>query len=132
MGFEEIQHTADWALHVWADNLQSLFEEAARGMNTLAGVELAKGTHAHKHFENQSTDSESLLVAFLSELIYYQEQENLGFSKFDIRIHDCQISADLDGAPIKSIDKAIKAVTYHNLEIQQTERGLEVQIVLDV
>ncbi len=132
MGFEEIQHTADWALHVWADDLPSLFAEAARGMNTLAGVKFADNTQVNKHFKTEAADSESLLVAFLSELIYYQEQENIGFSKFDIRIHDTQISADMAGAPIKSIDKAIKAATYHNLKIQETARGLEVEVVLDV
>ena len=32
MGFEEIRHTADWALRVWASNLSELLTEAARGM----------------------------------------------------------------------------------------------------
>lgn len=131
-GFEEIPHTADWAMHVWASDLPSLFEEAARGMNTLAGVKFFEGKYINKHFETEAPDSESLLVAFLSELIYFQEQENLGFSKFDIRIFDSRISVDMEGTPIKSVAKAIKAVTYHNLKISKTARGLEVEIVLDV
>jgi SHS2 domain-containing protein len=38
----------------------------------------------------------------------------------------------LYGAPILSMDKAIKAVTFHNLQIQKTRRGVEVEIVFDV
>ncbi len=131
-GFEEIPHTADWAMRVWASDLPSLFDEAAEGMNTLAGVKFVEGTKVNKHFETEAPDSESLLVAFLSELIYFQEQENLGFSEFDIRIIDSRILVDMEGAPIESVDKAIKAVTYHNLKILKSARGLEVEIVMDV
>ena len=136
-GFEELQHTADWSLRVWAGDLPALFEEAARGMNSLADVRLASGESVQKNYKADAPDVESLLVAFLSELIYHQEQEKLGFSKFDIRIfstanNEYQISVDMEGAPIESIDKAIKAVTYHNLKIEKTVRGLEVEIVFDV
>jgi SHS2 domain-containing protein len=131
-GFEEIPHTADWAMHVWAGDLPSLFEEAAQGMNTMAGVKLAEGEKTKRRFESEAPDPESLLVMFLSELIYYQEQEKLGFVKYDIRIDDTRISVEMEGAPILSMDKAIKAITYHNLKIQKGVRGLEVEIVMDV
>jgi SHS2 domain-containing protein len=38
----------------------------------------------------------------------------------------------VEGAPIQTQSKEIKAVTYHNLEIRETSRGLEVSIVFDV
>ncbi len=131
-GFEEIPHTADWAMRVWASDLPSLFEEAAQGMNKLAGIKFLEGAITKKHFETEAPDSEALLVAFLSELIYYQEQESLGFTKFNVHLLASRLSVDMEGASIRSVDKAIKAVTYHNLKIQKTARGLEVEIVLDV
>ena len=66
MGFEEISHTADWALRVWADDLEGLFAEAARGMNALSGAQLAEGPKVKRTFEAEAPDAESLLVAFLS------------------------------------------------------------------
>lgn len=132
MGFEEIPHTADWALRVWADDLPGLLAQAARGMNWLSGAELSDGPRERRVFEADSADAESLLVAFLSELVYYAEQENLGFDAFDIRIFDFRLSANMQGAPLKSLKKAIKAVTWHHLEIEKTSRGLEVVIVFDV
>jgi len=132
MGFEEIQHTADWAMRVWADDLPSLFAEAVRGMNTLAGVKLDDQNRVRKVYEVDAPDAESLLVAFLSELIYYQEQENLAFDLFEINMDDQSLKVNMEGAEITSMDKAIKAVTYHNMKIKKSARVLEVEIVLDV
>jgi len=132
LGFEEIPHTADWALRVWAGDLPGLLAEAARGMNWLAGAELADHGRETKAFETEAAEAESLLVAFLSELVYYAEQENLGFDEFDIRIFDERLSVNMQGAPLKALTKAIKAVTWHNLEVKETARGLEVVIVFDV
>jgi SHS2 domain-containing protein len=132
MGFEEISHTADWSLRVWAEDLPGLLAESARGMYWLAGAELADGPRENRSYETEGPDGESLLVAFLSELIYYAEQENLGFDDFDIRIKDGRLNVEMGGAPFVSFDKAIKAVTWHNLNIEDTARGLEVEIVFDV
>lgn len=132
MGFAEIQHTADWALHVWGDDLPSLFAEAARGMNALAGAKLANGPRTSRTFEITGSDAEGLLVAFLSELIYAQEQEHLGFDRFEVRIRGRKAKVRAQGASLTSLTKAVKAVTYHNLKIEKTERGYEVVIVFDV
>lgn len=132
MGFEEIPHTADWSVLVWARDLPSLFAESARAMNALAGTVTTQGPHVKRTFEAKGHDIESLLVAFLSELVYFQEQENLVFDTFDIQINSQRMSANIEGNEIISVDKAIKAVTYHNLKIEETARGYEVVIVFDV
>jgi SHS2 domain-containing protein len=132
MGFEEIPHTADWSLRIWADDLPGLLAESARGMNWLSGVELAEGPRVVRKYETEEPDGESLLVAFLTELVYYAEQENLGFDDFDIQIKDGRLKVEMGGAPLKSLSKAIKAVTWHNLKIIETAKGLEVEIVFDV
>ena len=140
MGFEEISHTADWSVRVWAEDLPSLFAESARAMNMLAGVVTAsslvlsrvEGPREKRFFESDGPDSESLLVAFLSELVYFQEQENLAFDLFKLKVEGQSLKVEMEGGEIKSVDKAIKAVTYHNLKIGRTARGLEVTLVFDV
>jgi len=132
MGYEEIPHTADWSIRVWADDLGALLAESAQGMNWLAGAELAQWPRVNKRFETEEPDHESLLVAFLSELVYYAEQENLGFDDFEISIKNDRLKVEMEGAPLKSLSKAIKAVTWHKLEIRESARGLEVEIVFDV
>jgi SHS2 domain-containing protein len=137
MPFEEIAHTADWSLRVWAANLAGLFVESARGMYALAGVRLAEEPRRRRAFSLSAVDTESLLVSFLSELLYYVEKDQLAYDHFDLYINlnngqPCHLSAELYGAPILAIEKVIKAVTYHNLQIHHTSRGMEVEIVFDV
>jgi SHS2 domain-containing protein len=132
MGFEEIQHTADWSLHVWANDLPSLFVESARGMNWLAGAQPAEGPKVKRDFNSDGTDAESLLVLFLAELLFAQEHEKLIFDAFDIRLSNERIQVSMEGASLKHPGKAIKAVTYHNLKITKTEKGFETTIVFDV
>lgn len=132
MGFEEISHTADWSARVWAQDLPSLFVEAARALNALAGTLIAKEPRLRQTFEAEAPDVESLLVAFLSELIYYQEQENLAFDVFEIEVKGGKLNVEMEGAQLLSSDKAIKAATYHNLKIERTNDGFEATIVFDV
>ena len=96
----------------------------------------ADGPLTHRIFKSAAPDPESLLVAFLSELVYAAEQERLTFSSFHGDTFEgsegWELKVEMDGAPLASINKTIKAVTYHNLQVRQTARGYEVEIVFDV
>jgi len=131
-GYLEISHTADWALKVWANDLSGLFEQAAFGMYALLQIQLQPGGRYVCPVDLDAEDAEGLLVCFLSELLYLTEQEGLGFDAFDLAIEKAHLSGRMIGAPVESQRKEIKAVTYHNLAIQKTERGLETTIVFDV
>ena len=132
MPFEELPHTADWALRVWAPSLEGLFSEAARGMNSLSGAQPAPGAPLIQVFSAKAPDPESLLVLFLSELVYAAEQEHLVFDTFKIELNGSELNVNMSGVPLLSLNKSIKAVTYHNLQIRQTKVGFEVDIVFDV
>ena len=130
--FTELDHTADWALKVWAPDLPTLFITAAKGMYALSDVVLVHNERVEVEFKLNSQDDEGLLVDFLSELIYFAEKNNIAFHEFSLRISDSELKAILEGSPILSRKKEIKAVTYHNLEITKSSEKLEVTIVLDV
>jgi len=132
MPFEELPHTADWALRVWAADLPALFVEAARGMNALSGAQPSARPRIRRAFAAEAPDVESLLVLFLSELVYAAEQEHLIFDAFEIDLEGSELKVNMSGAPLLSLNKSIKAVTYHNLQIRSTDSGFEVEIVFDV
>ncbi len=134
MGFSELEHTADWALRVWAPDLPNLFEQAARGMYALMEAPIdEQSPHASHQMEIQGSDAESLLVAFLAELLYLADRQGLAFNQFNLDVWPDHLHAWLEGGPFTSQRKEIKAVTYHNLAIKQREDGLlEVAIVFDV
>jgi len=131
-GFREHAHTADWELEVWASGLSELFVQAARGMYALSGVCLQPAPRLARLVDLQSSDPEGLLVKFLSELLFLIEKEGLAFDTFDLKLDHHHLLAGLEGAPLASIKKEIKAVTYHQLLIQPTQQGLTVRIVFDV
>jgi SHS2 domain-containing protein len=131
-GYRDIEHTADWELEVWAPDLPSLLEQAARGMYALMGAELKNEPHRARDIELSAIDAESLLVAFLSELLYLAEKESLGFDSYKLDVQGLSLHAKLGGAPLASLGKEIKAVTYHDLAVRPTANGLVVHIVFDI
>jgi SHS2 domain-containing protein len=131
-GFREIEHTADWELHVWAPDLTALLEQAARGMYALSGVSLQPGPRWLREITLPVADPEGLLVSFLSELLWLGEQDGLGFDVFALELTAGRLHARLEGAPFVARSKEIKAVTFHQLAVRRTARGLEVNIVFDV
>jgi SHS2 domain-containing protein len=132
-GFREKEHTADWELEVWAPDLPCLLEQSARGMYALSGMYLQCGLVHTRSITIHGEDAESLLVRFLSELLWLEQEAGLGFDRFSIVI-DSQfnLQAELQGSAIAHLSKEIKAVTYHNLAVQTSEQGLYVSIVFDV
>lgn len=132
-GFEEIDHTADWSYRVWATSLEELFIQAAIALSTLAGIQLVREIQVNREIQLHGVDYESLLVAWLNELLYLRESENLGFDRFEILALDAEnLKVLMSGAPIHHWTKFIKAVTYHNLSINKTDQGFETTLVLDV
>ena len=131
-GFQEQPHTADWALDVWASDLVSLLQQAASGMYALMHARLQAEPRETYRFEIAALDRETLLVTFLSELLYFTQRDDVAFDQFDLIQVGERLMAEVAGAPIESIAKEIKAVTYHNLAVRETARGLEATIVFDV
>lgn len=134
IGFKEIEHTADKALKIFGQDLRELLLNAARGMNSLMAADVdQRARQVKKHVQMEALDTESLLVEWLSELAFWAETEMLVFTQFDFRtLTPVRIQATLIGAKAQSMEKHIKAVTYHNLRIEKTDTGLETTIVFDV
>ncbi len=132
--WEEIDHTADWALRVRGKDLRALFEHAARGMMSLLGdAAPAEVTH-QQTIRLQAMDDEMLLVKWLTELLYLIEDEGIIFSDIKVQHADeTELEAEIQGGPpVEPLRKHIKAVTYHMLDIRATEQGLETTIIFDV
>ncbi|MBE9524036.1 MAG: archease [Chloroflexi bacterium] len=131
-GFQEIDHTADWELQVWAPDFPALLECAARGMSALTEITLAKEPRVFREFVLPRTDRETLLVDFLSELLFFAEHQGIAFDTYNLKLNANSLVASVEGAAIENQAKEIKAVTYHRLSVQSTDRGLEVNLVFDV
>ncbi|MCA9979070.1 MAG: archease [Anaerolineales bacterium] len=132
--FEIVDHTADWAVRVYGRTLAELFIHAAQGMTSLM-VANPDAIISHKtlQIELDAYDAESLLVDWLTELAYWAETAQMVGQSFEITsISPTHLSAAVHGGKADELQKHIKAVTFHNLEIINVKDGLEVTIVFDV
>lgn len=134
-GYYEVAHTADWALRVWAPDLAGLFCQAAKGMSALLALNLQDVTRLQKEITLSADEIETLLVKFLSELVYELSQ-GAGYDGMEVQVvpsdEQFTLHAQVEFAPVNQLRKEIKAVTYHNLVIQQNAAGYQTTIVLDV
>jgi len=141
--YEIINHTADIGIKVYGKDLNALFFNAAHAMFEIM-LEVIKKIpmfqkEERKRFllNKQGNNLEEILVFWLSELLYLFFAEGLIMDKADIQKLDSScIQAEVTGRVFSPdfyrIKTEIKAVTYHELEIKNTERGYEAQVIFDV
>ena len=130
-GFKEVPHKADIALDVFAPNLPELFINAAMGLYHILGVRKGTSDLEAVHISLDDMDSEGLLVAFLSELLYRVEVGYRG-ENFRLSIRRNHLEADFDLTPASPPRREVKAVTYHKLEIVEENSVFHTQIVFDL
>lgn len=132
-GFEEVEHTADWALRAHGADLAGLLQSAARGMLSLLGDLPSQGEATTWRLRLEAADAESLLVSWLEELLYRMESAQVTYGEMEIRVTpDYRLEAEIEQVPLLRLGRHIKAVTYHNLAIEHTAQGLAATIVFDV
>jgi SHS2 domain-containing protein len=133
-GFDEIEHTADRALRIRGRNLEELLVNAARGLLTLLNPAPSTGGRtATRLIDLEALDAETLLVKWLSELAFWAETEMLVFDRFDVeQVSPTHLRALARGDRVDRLERHVKAVTFHNLDIVQTPQGLTATVVFDV
>ena len=131
--FEELDHTADWKIRVWGKDYADLFRNAALAMYAMMGRTIRTGAHIAREVEVEAVDYPSLLVAWLNELLFLSEVNEEVYN--DVEILDIspeRVRARVRGFVGKTELSKIKAATYHDLEIRETDRGVEATVVFDV
>jgi len=132
--FEILEHKADLKIKVFGKNLKELFENAVIGMEKGAKFKAKiKGQKSKVKIKVKSFDLQSLLVDFLSEILYFVETKKLVFEKIKFqKFSENEIEAELIGRPLERMGVQIKGVTYHDLEISKKDRTFEAKILFDI
>jgi len=131
--FEELEHTADLALKVHGHSLKEVFANAACGMfNLMADLEELEPTIS-REISLESLDYEALLVDWLNELLYLHEVKEEIYARFEIEaLSPTALSAIVWGAKMTASKLTVKAATFHDLEIRETEDGYLATVIFDV
>lgn len=131
-GYEEVEHTADIAMRVWGEDFETLLKQAAIGMFELLGIKHKPESKVESSFLVQPDSCETVLVDFLNELLYLAEEKHQALSELTIKTSKDALRISITGFEIETQVRVIKAVTYHNLEVKKTEKGIEATITFDV
>jgi SHS2 domain-containing protein len=131
-GYQEVEHTADIAFRVWGEDFQTLLRQAANALYDLIGVVPHADAPVTGYFVLPQDSLETILVDFLSELLFLAEENNQLFDAFTFDEQGEDLTVRMAGQEILSQERYVKAVTFHNLNIHQTKCGYEATITLDV
>ena len=138
--FKFLEHTTDAEIEAYGKTLEEAFENAALATEeTMVALSSIKGA-SKTNVRLKAKDIESLLYAWLEEIISLQDTDGLLFSKFSCKIKKQKDGFDLDATcfgekydPERHEQKtAIKAPTYHDMKIFQGKDGVSMRFLLDL
>lgn len=133
---EQIDHTGDAGIIVTAPGIKSLFERAAWGMFTIIADPSGVTPADTLSIEVEATDREALLVTWLSELNFRHITQHQLYSSFEVvALDQNRLQARIAGEAIQprhTVHTEIKAVTYHGLEISQSDGTWRARIIFDM
>jgi SHS2 domain-containing protein len=128
--YEEIEHTADVGIRAYGRGLDELFANAAEGMFSLIADLSDVKRVGEAEVRLTAEDVPTLLLRWLTELLYVHETDRLLFSSFEAKVAGTSLVGRARG---EAIDKsrhelklAIKAVTRHGLTVDPAKGVAEV------
>jgi SHS2 domain-containing protein len=135
--FEILEHPADIGFRVFSGTLAELFANAAVAMLSI-GCEIEDvAPRVEYALSATGTDYESLLVNWLSEVLYWFDGKCIALREFRV----AQLAQDSirvaawgeprDGAR-HSAKLIVKAVTWHQLKIARSGDGWLAEVYLDI
>ncbi|HWP56818.1 MAG TPA: archease [Candidatus Acidoferrales bacterium] len=133
--------TADIAFRAWGKNLEETFQAAADATMNVMIEDLNSIRHKEERtirLENEALDM--LLFNLLQEIIFFKDSEGLllRVTRIEIARHGgvFSLAATASGEKLdpevhrQRVD--VKAVTLHRFALEQTARGWEASVILDI
>lgn len=121
-------------LKISASTLRQLFEEAGRALAELMAEQWTDDPAAVTELVVvRAPDREALLVEWLNELVFRSETRERVYPYLQVTgLTDYELQAQIRGAVPSPLRTAVKAATFHRLQIAQRAGGYTATVVLDV
>jgi SHS2 domain-containing protein len=135
MGYEIIEHTADVGIRAEGRSLTEVFEHATLGLLDIAGAYQPNRSGEPVSISVEARDVEGLLVDWLSEVLYLQDARDIVIT--DVRVESVSETAasgyvNVSPRTTSLEGTAVKAITYHALEVVNTSEGWVAQVFVDI
>ena len=137
MPYEYFEHKADIGIRGIGKTLAEAFEQAALAMFEVMVETKELELNKSQLVEVEGNNSDELLIAWLSELLYLKDIEGKMFSRFKIKsINNNRLIAKVYGEPIDAsrhkLKLEVKAATYTQLIVEKKNVYWIAQCLVDV
>jgi SHS2 domain-containing protein len=138
--YEIFEHTADLGIRIRTDNLEELFVDAAHGLFSVmvANLDLVQCLD-EVTFQLHTDNIEELLHDWLGELVYTFYARRLVLADFHVHVKvgkACELTATARGEPFDpsrhETDVEVKAITWHELKVEQQPEGWQAEVIVDI
>jgi SHS2 domain-containing protein len=132
-----MNHTADIGIRARGEDMEQAYANAAKGMFSLI-TDLRKIKNSlSREIAVNAADKETLLVAWLNELIFLFDTEHVLFRKFIFaELSEKELRARAYGEKIDperhDIKIGIKSTTYHMLRVSHDKNCYQVRVICDI
>ena len=141
--YEILEHPADVGFLAHGRTLAELFENSALAMCSLACTPEKADERLERQIVARGSDIESLLYAWLTEILAIADAEQLVFSRVsvsELRMPSESAAGEVIGvARGEKFDRErhaagtyIKAVTLHQFQVERTAQGFRARVYLDL
>lgn len=135
--FELLDHPADIGFRVRSATLPALFAACARALVAIILDPAAIEERETVFIPGSGADTESLLVNWLNEVLYFTDSRRLALGSFDIdsltgTFIECTARGERRD-PARHVSRiTVKGVTYHQLKVQETAEGWLAEVFVDI
>ena len=134
--FEILEHPADIGFRAFGDTLEELFANAAIAMLSIAGDPESADPREEYRISVESGDRDGLMVDWLNEVLYWYDGKLIAMREFRVQLTDNRVDAVVRGEP-RDPERhrarlIVKAVTYHQLKIEQRDGTWIAEVYLDI
>ena len=131
MGYWWVEHTGEVEMEIEAATEQDVFREALHALAELLGDDVG-GDRLWREVAVTGRQRDELLLAWLDELVYLAETENLAPEELE--------QVELSGHGLVATVRCrrgrprhlVKGATYHRLRFEGRDGGFRATVVLDV
>ncbi len=132
--FEVLEHTADVGVRATGATAEEAFEQATRGLLDITGA-TAAGAGERIEISVAAGDLGALLVDWLEEVLYLQDARDSVVTDVAVRsVGDGRAEGSVTIAPRdRDLEgTAVKAITYHQLRVEQVGEEWVAVVYFDI
>jgi len=135
--FRVLEHTADIGFEAFGATRKEVFANAARALQNIMVDLNSIVSREELKIQIEGADAGSLLVNWLSEILYRIDADGRLFHDFTVRALDNRsLTAIARGESFDrnrhQVKLQVKAITYHQLALDNTADGWRAQVYVDI